>query len=240
MEGEALAVYGKVRYFGHQAQMQHPDFDRLSLNAPEAGFGESSDFDLYHTGKIIPLYPTNEAMKLAGLTSRQMRNLVVRAFEAIIPGTDENLSYSILSANSLMSLAEAYREIHFPSSHEALARARYRMKWTELFYAQLLFACRYYKIRQIKSAVSFTHSGAVTEKLYASLPYELTDAQKTAIREIYHDLKSGRPMNRLLQGMSAQAKPLLPCLPWLWQLIMVCNQLSWLLLRFLQFSTTLA
>ena len=200
VEGEALAVYGKVRYFGHQAQMQHPDFDRLSLNAHEAGFGESSDFDLYHTGKIIPLYPTNEAMKLAGLTSRQMRNLVVRAFEAIIPGTDENLSYSILSANSLMSLAEAYREIHFPSSHEALARARYRMKWTELFYAQLLFACRYYKIRQIKSAVSFTHSGAVTEKLYASLPYELTDAQKTAIREIYRDLKSGRPMNRLLQG----------------------------------------
>jgi len=198
--GEALTVHGKVGYFGRQAQMQHPDFDRLSLNAHDPGYGESSDFDLYHTGKIIPLYPTTEAMKLAGLTSRQMRNLVVRAFEAIVPGTDENLSHSILSEYSLLSLAEAYREIHFPSSDEALARARYRMKFTELFYAQLLFALRHNKIREIKSAVRFTHSGAVTEKLYASLPYELTDAQKNAIREIYRDLKSGSPMNRLLQG----------------------------------------
>jgi len=56
--GEALAVHGKVGYFGRQAQMQHPDFDRLSLNAHDPGYGESSDFDLYHTGKIIPLYPT--------------------------------------------------------------------------------------------------------------------------------------------------------------------------------------
>ena len=200
VQGEALAVHGKVGYFGRQAQMQHPDFDRLSLNPHDAGYGESSDFDLYHTGKIIPLYPTSEAMKIAGLTSRQMRNLVVRAFEDILPGKEENLSASILSAYNLLSLAEAYREIHFPSSHEALAKARYRMKFTELFYAQLLFALRHNAIRQIKSAVRFTHSGKVTEKLYASLPYELTDAQKSAIREIYRDLKSGTPMNRLLQG----------------------------------------
>ena len=200
VSGEAIAVHGKVGYFNRQAQMQHPDFDRLSLNAHDPGYGESSDFDLYHTGKIIPLYPTSEAMKLAGLTSRQMRNLVVKAFEDIVPGKEENLSASILSACNLLPLAEAYREIHFPSSHEALAKARYRMKFSELFYAQLLFALRHNEIRQIKSAVRFTHSGTVTEKLYASLPYELTDAQKNAIREIYRDLKSGTPMNRLLQG----------------------------------------
>ena len=200
VQGEALAVHGKVSYFGHQAQMQHPDFDRLSLNAHDAGYGESSDFDLYNTGKIIPLYPTSEAMKLAGLTSRQMRNLVVLAFEAIQPGREENLSTSILSTYNLLTLSDAYREIHFPSSYEELARARYRMKFTELFYAQLLFALHHNEIRQIKSAARFTHSGVVTEKLYASLSYELTDAQKNAIREIYRDLKSGSPMNRLLQG----------------------------------------
>jgi len=200
LPGEALAVHGKVGYFGRQAQMQHPDFDRLTLNTHEAGDGESSDFELYHTGRIIPLYPTTEAMKLAGITSRQIRSLVLRAFEDIQPGKDDNLSSSILSGYNLMPLADAYREIHFPSSHEALAKARYRMKWTELFYAQLFFALRHNHIRQTKTAVRFTHSGALTEKLYASLPYELTDAQKNAIREIYRDLKSGTPMNRLLQG----------------------------------------
>ena len=200
VQGEALAVHGKVTYFQHHPQMQHPDYDRLSVTPHESADGVTSDFELYNTGKIIPLYPTTEAMKQAGLPSRQMRNLIVRAFEGLIPGREDNLSSEILSAYSLMPLADAYREMHFPSSDEALARARYRMKWTELFYAQLLFALRHNAIRQIKSAVRFTHSGQITEKLYSSLPYELTDAQKNAIREIYRDLKSGSPMNRLLQG----------------------------------------
>jgi len=200
VQGEALAVHGKVTYFQHNPQMQHPDYDRLSLTPHESADGVRSDFELYNTGKIIPLYPTTEAMKQVGLTSRQMRNLIVRAFEELIPGKEDNLSSAILTEYSLMPLAEAYREMHFPSSDEALARARYRMKWTELFYAQLLFALRHHSIRQIKSAVRFTHSGQITEKLYSSLPYELTDAQKNAIREIYRDLKSGSPMNRLLQG----------------------------------------
>ncbi len=200
VQGEALAVHGKIGYFGHQPQMQHPDFDRLSLSPHESGDSISSDFDLYNTGKIIPLYPTSEAMKQNGLSSRQVRILVTRAFEATVQGSEENLSASILVEHGLLHLAEAYREIHFPTSNETLAKACYRMKWTELFYAQLFFALRHNEIMQIKSAVKLTHSGNVTEKLYASLPYELTDAQKKAVREIYRDLKSGSPMNRLLQG----------------------------------------
>ena len=200
VQGESLAVYGKVNYFGHQAQMQHPDFDRLSPDLLESRNGDSSDLELYNTGKIIPLYPGTEAMKQAGLGSKPLRTLVARAFDACTPGKDENLTPSMLAADNLMPLAEAYREIHFPSSHQQLARARYRMKWTELFYAQLLFALRHSEIRRNRAAVKFTHSGEVTQKLYAGLPYELTDAQKNAIREIYRDLRSGSPMNRLLQG----------------------------------------
>jgi ATP-dependent DNA helicase RecG len=200
VQGESLAVYGKVSYFGHHAQMQHPDFDRLSPDLMESRSGECSDFELYNTGKIIPLYPGTEVMKQAGIGSKPLRTLVARAFEACTPGKDENLTPSMLADNNLMPLAEAYREMHFPSSHEQLARARYRMKWTELFYAQLLFALRRSKIRRNRAAVKFTHSGEVTQKLYASLPYELTDDQKNAIREFYRDLRSGSPMNRLLQG----------------------------------------
>jgi ATP-dependent DNA helicase RecG len=200
VQGESLAVHGKVSYFGHHAQMQHPDYDRLSPDLLESRTGECSDFELYNTGKIIPLYPTSEAMKQAALGSKPLRTLVARAFEACTPGKEENLTPSMIEGNALMPLAEAYREIHFPTSHEQLARARYRMKWTELFYAQLLFALRHSAIRRNREAVKFTHSGEVTQKLYATLPYELTEAQKNAIREIYRDLRSGSPMNRLLQG----------------------------------------
>jgi len=200
VSGDALAVHGKVSYFGRQAQMQHPDYDRLTASPHEPGEGEISDFDLYHTGRIIPIYPTTDAMKQAGLTSKQLRTLVARAFDEYRVRSEENLSQAILSDYHLLPLREAYHEIHFPSSHEALELARYRMKWSELFYVQLMFALRQSELRISKRAVIFTHSGVVTEQLYRTLPYELTDAQKQAVREIYRDLKTGSPMNRLLQG----------------------------------------
>ncbi|NTU96330.1 MAG: ATP-dependent DNA helicase RecG [Chlorobiaceae bacterium] len=197
---EVLAVHGKVNYFGHQLQMSHPDYDRLSLTIRDRQEAEESDIELYRTGKIIPLYPATEAMREANLSSKQLRTIMAKAFEDYPPGVTENLSREILDANALLPLDRAYREIHFPSSPELLQRARYRMKWTELFFAQLLFALRHNAIRQQRTAASFTHSGEVTKKLYESLPYNLTGAQKNAVREIYHDLRSGRPMNRLLQG----------------------------------------
>ncbi len=198
--GQSLAVHGKVSYFGRQAQMQHPDYDPLTPDRCHSGEGECNDFELYNTGKIIPIYQTSEAMKQASLTSKQLRTIIARAFEECTPGQRENLTASMVSGHGLLPLAEAYREIHFPSSHEKLAKARYRMKWTELFYAQLLFALRHSEIRRNKAAVKFTHSGEITQKLYATLPYALTDGQKNAVRDIYRDLKSGSPMNRLLQG----------------------------------------
>ncbi len=200
LSGEEFAVHGKVNFFGHQARMQHPDYDRLSLTIHDRREGEQSDIELYQTGKIISLYPTTEAMREAGMTSRQMRTIMARAFEAFPPGRTENLSEAIIVSNGLLPLDQAYREIHFPSSPEMLQRARNRMKWTELFFAQLLFALRHNDIRRHRTAVKFTHSGTVTEKLYSSIPYDLTDAQKNAVREIYRDLRSGSPMNRLLQG----------------------------------------
>ncbi|NTW68629.1 MAG: ATP-dependent DNA helicase RecG [Chlorobiaceae bacterium] len=200
VSGDALAVYGKVNYFGRQAQMQHPDYDRLTSSPHESQEGEISDFDLYHTGRIIPIYPTSDAMKQAGLSSKQMRTLVARAYDEYTVKSEENLSAALLSDCNLLPLAEAYREIHFPSSHKALELARYRMKWTELFYAQLMFALRHCELKNNRCAAVFTHSGVVTEQLYRTLPYELTDGQKQVIREIYRDLRSGSPMNRMLQG----------------------------------------
>jgi len=197
--GDILAVYGKVGYFGRQAQMQHPDFDRLGREGAD-GDKEGSDAELFNTGRIIPLYPTSEAMKRSGLASRQLRGLIARAFDIRQPGGTENLSSGILKAHGLMPLSQAYRELHQPSSPERLQMAEYRMKWTELFYAQLSFALRRRALRHTRTAVQFSHSGEFTAALHAALPYSLTGAQKNAIRELYRDLKGESPMQRLVQG----------------------------------------
>uniref|UniRef100_Q3ATS4 ATP-dependent DNA helicase RecG n=1 Tax=Chlorobium chlorochromatii (strain CaD3) TaxID=340177 RepID=Q3ATS4_CHLCH len=199
-KGESLAVHGKVSFFGNQAQMQHPDYDRLTPENAVGGEKGSDDFALFNTGAIIPLYHTTEAMKQAGLASRQLRVLIKRALEEVPFREQENLPLSIIRQYGLIPQWEAEREIHLPSSPEKLEQARYRLKWTELFYAQLLFALRRSTLRRNRAAVRFTHSGELTRKLHESLPYQLTEGQKQAVRDIYRDLRSGSPMNRLLQG----------------------------------------
>ena len=206
--GDALAVHGKAGFFGGRRQMQHPDFEHLGATAAEGLLQGHTDYELFHTGRIIPLYSTSAAMKQGGLNSRQLRTIVAAAFERFTPGSEENLPPGIVRMHALLPLAEAYREMHFPSSHERLEAARTRMKWTELFYTQLLFALRRKELEKNRSAPAFTHSGEITRRFYAGLPFTLTGAQKEVIREIYRDLRSARPMNRLLQGDVGSGKTL--------------------------------
>ncbi|MFN3344139.1 MAG: ATP-dependent DNA helicase RecG [Chloroherpetonaceae bacterium] len=209
-EGDALAAFGKVSMFNGRPQLTHPDIDKLTDNKQEDGDSDQqpNDFQLFNTGKIIALYPTSDAMKRAGLNTRAVRKIMRTLVEQVTPFITENLPPAILEQENLMSLADAYREIHFPSSKETLAQARYRLKWTELFYMQLLFALRKQQIAMHVKATSFEKVGDYTHRLYEMLPYEMTNAQKRVIKEIRADMKSGSQMNRLLQGDVGSGKTL--------------------------------
>lgn len=211
-EGDALAVYGKVGMFNGRAQLTHPDIDKLTESKSEEADGESAqqpnDFQLFNTGKIIALYPTSEAMKRGGLNTHGVRKIMRVLIEQATPYITENLPDEIIAQENLMSLADAYREIHFPSSKETLAEARYRLKWTELFYMQLLFALRKQQTALEVKATTFERVGEYTNNLYAMLPYEMTNAQKRVIKEIRADMKSGSQMNRLVQGDVGSGKTL--------------------------------
>ena len=207
-EGDVLAVHGKVGVFGRQRQMQHPEFERLNRDQGSASDEENNAVDLFHTGKIVPVYPSSEPLKQAGLGPRGLRGVLQKAFVVKPPFFRENLSDRIVTHYGLLPLNEAYRMIHFPSSPEMLDRALYRFKWTELFYAQLVFAIRRAFVHTGGDAIRFERSGNYTAKLYDMLPYSMTAAQKNAVREIYRDLRSGNRMNRLLQGDVGSGKTL--------------------------------
>ena len=207
-EGDVLAVHGKVGVFGRQRQMQHPEFERLNRDQGSASDEENNVADLFHTGKIVPVYPSSEPLKQAGLGSRGLRGILQKAFVVKPPFFRENLPDRIVTHYGLLPLNEAYRMIHFPSSPEMLDRALYRFKWTELFYAQLVFAIRRAFVHTGGGAIRFERSGNYTAKLYDMLPYSMTAAQKNAVREIYRDLRSGNRMNRLLQGDVGSGKTL--------------------------------
>lgn len=207
-EGDVLAVHGKVGVFGRQRQMQHPEFERLNRDQGSASDEENNVADLFHTGKIVPVYPSSEPLKQAGLGSRGLRGVLQKAFVVKPPFFRENLPDRIVTQYGLLPLNEAYQMIHFPSSPEMLDRALYRFKWTELFYAQLVFAIRRAFVHTGGGAIRFERSGNYTAKLYDMLPYSMTTAQKHAVREIYRDLRSGNRMNRLLQGDVGSGKTL--------------------------------
>ncbi|NTU52758.1 MAG: ATP-dependent DNA helicase RecG [Chlorobiaceae bacterium] len=208
--GEMVAVYGRISYFGRMPGMQHPDYDRLGGGSSGGdGAGEDQrDDELYKTGAIIPIYPTTEAMKQAGLNSAALRRIVYQAFHDQPLRMTEYLGREHLESFGLISIGEAYRQLHFPDSAEKLEQARYRMKWSELFFAQLYFALRRTGEQRCRNPVRFEHSGAMTASLHEHLPFTMTGAQKQAVREIYHDLRSGRQMNRLLQGDVGSGKTL--------------------------------
>ncbi len=188
---ETLAVSGKVGRFGQDFQMVHPDFDRL---------GEGSDKDFLNTGRIIPLYPSSEALGKVGMDSRGFRRAMKQAIAAYSRGLQEILPQDLLDRRELPGLRTAIEQVHFPDDRPSLAAARKRLKFDELFYLELMLAYRKKRFAAERPGIGFMKVGERTRRLIESLPYELTAAQKRVLREIREDMKSPRTMNRLVQG----------------------------------------
>lgn len=197
--GEVLAVSGRVTEFRGKPQIVHPDFDRLSSDAEEDDGGIDWD-SLLHTGAIIPQYRSTEELKKVGLDSRGFRRIMKVAVTEKLDGIAETLSRSILSRNRLEGLAQAIRAVHFPKTMDELSEARRRLKFDELFYLQLLLAYRRREVKVQERGIPFNVESKLARQLVDSLPFKLTKAQIRVVNEIVEDMKSDKPMNRLLQG----------------------------------------
>jgi len=189
-------------------QFVHPQFDRLaSADEDEPDWGK-----LFNTGAIIPKYRSSFELEKVGLDSRGFRWIIRNAIKDHLPGVDEILSDDMLSRNDLVKLQFALRHIHFPSSNETLFSAKRRLKYDELFFLQLMLAHRRRLFREEPKNVSFKRESALARDLLAKLPFELTTAQSRVIREIVDDMKSSKPMNRLLQGDVGSGKTIVALL----------------------------
>jgi ATP-dependent DNA helicase RecG len=186
--GKTYLVYGKPGFFMGRPQMTHPELDPVEGN-------EVRNF-------MEPVYPSTEKLKARGLTGRHLGRLTYTLFGMIgerdIP---EFLPADILSSLSFPTRWTAYRDIHFPSSQEAQQVALQRLKFEELFVAQLRMGLIRSQRHRFSKGVPFPTVGPLFNDFYTKhLPFELTGAQKRVLKEIRRDVGSGRQMNRLLQG----------------------------------------
>jgi len=191
-----------------------PTLDRrgiVTFHHPELEPIDPEEEELYRIGRILPKYSLTQSMRQAGLTQSRLRELAATALELALPHLSDPLPERIRNLYGLPSLSEALQQLHFPHSVEELERARYRMKFEEMFLFQLLLALRHRGVHRERGLV-FNPKSVHARWLLERLPFELTRAQKRVLWEIAQDLSSGHPMNRLLQGDVGSGKTIVALL----------------------------
>ncbi|HQU56872.1 MAG TPA: ATP-dependent DNA helicase RecG, partial [Chitinophagaceae bacterium] len=125
----------------------------------------------------------------------------------------ENLPEEILQSLHLIKRFDAYRSIHFPSNQEAYTKAVKRLKFEELFIAQIKLQQLKNRRHRISKGVVFEKVGELFNQFYTHhLPFALTNAQKRVVKEIRNDMAHGKQMNRLLQGDVGSGKTIVAVL----------------------------
>lgn len=194
-------VFGKPNVFGGRINIAHPDMEKDD-GSQKSDSGQA-------TMNFVPAYNTTEKMKRAGLNSVAVQKLTRNMMLLFEKPFYETLAPYIVERYHLISYDEAIRNIHFPKDSYTLREAQARLKFEELFYVQLNIL-RYMRdrIRKYRGIVCSRIGQSFNDFYFNHLPFQLTDAQKRVIREIHEDMKSGRQMNRLLQGDVGSGKTL--------------------------------
>ena len=199
-KGVKYLLFGKPSQFNHQYNFVHPELTLWEKVTPEMTQG------------LEPYYNTTELMKKKGINSKVIRSIVAGLLPDLVSeGVPDPLGGDLLLRYHLMPFTQALLHIHFPKDTQSMQQARMRLKFEELFFIQLQILRRMKKREQNKGYLMPT-VGKTFNALYRSLPFALTHAQKRVIREIHEDIKSGRQMNRLLQGDVGSGKTLVALL----------------------------
>lgn len=191
-------VFGKPTLFKMTGRwsMVHPEVDLPGAAATAAG-------------GLRGVYPLTERLRNSGISSRNIFTWVQAVLPVVLPAMAETLPPDIMARFRLMSLRESMTAVHNPRSEAELERARYRLKFEELYYLQLNIQLYGRKRKASAGGYRFPRIGQFFNRFYNEmLPFPLTGAQKRVIREIHADTVTGRQMNRLVQGDVGSGKTL--------------------------------
>ena len=177
-QGEEYIFYGAVEEQGRRRSMVNPIFEPISRKN--------------FTGCILPVYPLT-----AGITNHLLCSMVRQALPCAgeIP---ESLPAAVRRENGLAELEFSLKNIHFPQSDEELALARRRLQFEELFYFSI--GLTFLKFRREDLRLGVRARELPAEDFLSLLPFPATAAQRRVMGEIFADMTSGKPMNRLVQG----------------------------------------
>lgn len=185
--GGEYIVYGKPAVFQGQFQITHPEMDVLTPLNENRGYFQA-------------IYPLTEKLKKRYVDSKQISKWVRLVLEQTHGQVQETLPSSLCQRFRLLPKADALWQIHFPTQPEGLKQALRRLKFEELFYNQFRLISQKMGRQEKFPGQVFTHTRLLTDFYENHLPFDLTNAQKRVIKEVFQDLRTGKQMNRLVQG----------------------------------------
>jgi ATP-dependent DNA helicase RecG len=158
---------------------------------------------LIHVGRRVPVY-----RKLGPFNSKRVREIVHAVLATLDPqAVEETLPDDLLKRNHLIGRTRALHEIHFPPAdaaredyEQARSPAHARLIFEDFFWVTFALGLKRGRRTKETKAAPLRIDKALYHKIAAVLPFKLTEAQRRVTREIFDDLKSTAPMNRLLQG----------------------------------------
>lgn len=155
--------------------------------------------------RMQPVYGQTRGLGNKTITSAMEQALSLRVMEK------DYLPAGLRVSNELAEYNFAIEHIHFPEDQADLMAARKRLVYDE-FFLFLLAVRRLKESREdLKSSFIF-EKDTESRRLEAALPYTLTEAQKRTLSQVYADLKSGKVMNRLIQGDVGSGKTIIAVL----------------------------
>lgn len=176
---------------------------RLTMNNPE---WEPLSKKQLHTNRIVPVYPLTREV-----TQKWLRGIMHDAVEKYSIHLVDPLPDKMRSNCSLPKLSAAIRDIHFPESDQSLQKAKQRLAFDEIFLLQM-GVLKQKKQWESRSGQVFDAPDKWIDSRLANLPFQLTQAQRKALKQVRDDLRSGHPMNRLLQGDVGSGKTVIAAL----------------------------
>ncbi|MCH7785931.1 MAG: ATP-dependent DNA helicase RecG, partial [Chloroflexi bacterium] len=182
--GTQVVLSGKVGIFRGQFVFESPDYDIFQ--------GQE---ELVNTGRLVPIYPLTD-----GLYQRTLRRIVKQALDACISKVTDFLPDDLRHRTGLIGIQNAIAQMHYPDSQHDWDTARRRLAFDELFLMQLAVLTRKREWQERGEGIPLSVDAEMIDTFLDSLPYSLTNAQSTSLKEILNDLKSSKPMSRLLQG----------------------------------------
>jgi ATP-dependent DNA helicase RecG len=186
---EISVIFGKCTSFNGTYNMAHPEIELLSEHEQSL------------RSAMQPVYPSTETLTNRGVSNRMINKMMQQLFLETQTLFTETLPDYLIEELKLIPKKAALFNIHFPKSAEALAKAKFRLVFEELFFIQLQLITKNLVQKHKIKGHPFTTVGENFNDFYQNhLPFELTGAQKRVIKEIRTDMGTNAQMNRLLQG----------------------------------------